>query len=187
MDLNDAADLFMTASMHGCRFEVHKKGMAVYHVSHSNVQPRPDTPDFGAQAMLPALRRADTVRGKGKRVLKHGKDTYYADAERLIGSAKHRMMTWGVGPDDVLEAEPQRYKANVLGDRSITGHWTFYYQLWGWVKMRLHERVKTKKWLKFKSEYVETTHDAYLKVVFLVQQIYPSKIDLYRLHKTKDD
>jgi hypothetical protein len=179
LDLTTGAPFFMTASMHGCRFEVHKKPGNVFHVSHSNVQP---TADIDAQAMIPYLRVADQNRGTRK--LKFGKDRYYADATKLIGSAQHRMIHWGIAAKDVLEAEPQTYKANVLGSISATGDWSFYYQLWGWVKVRLHQNVKKKKWLGMKTEYVDQTNEAYLKTIFLVQQIYPVVQTVYKLHKS---
>jgi hypothetical protein len=182
IDLTTGAKYFMTASMHGCRFEVHKKAGNVYHVSHSNVQPKSD---YDAQAMIPYLRVADVNRGT--RAVKFGKDRYFTDATKLIGSAQHRMIHWGVAPGDVLEAEPETYKANVLGTASGTGDWSFYYQLWGWVKVRLHERVKQKKWLGLRTEYVNKTNEAYLKIVFLVEQIYPVVNTVYKLHKTAKD
>ena|SRR5437868_7839747 len=182
LDLTGNANYFMTASMHGCRFEVHKKPGDVYHVSHSNVQPKDG---LDAQGMIPYLRMADKKRGT--RELKFGKDRYYADATKLIGSAQQRMIHWGVAAGDVLEAEPETYKANVLGTVTAPGQWSFYYQLWGWVKVRLHERVKKKKWLGLKTEYVHNTNEAYLKVVFLVQQIHPVVTDIYKLHKTAKD
>jgi hypothetical protein len=179
MDLGAGADYFMTASMHGCRFEVHKKPGGIYHVSHSNVQPSKDRTK-GAQELIAYLRRADVKRGK--RSLKFGKDRYYADAERLFGSAKHRMILWGVPPEDVLEAEPETYKANVFGRRVGTNHWEFYYQLWGWVKVRFHERVKKKTWLGLRTEYDDKTNEGHLKVVFLVEKIYPDQAAIFELH-----
>ena len=183
VDLTADAPFSMTASMHGCRFEVHKKADNVYHVSHSNVQPKGD--EYDAQDMIPYLRMADTDRGTRK--LKFGKDRYFADATKLMGTAKQRMIHWGVATDDVLEAEPQTYKANVLGAQGRGGNWTFYYQLWGWVKVRLHDRVKKNKWLGLKTEYVDKTNDAYLKVIFLVQKIHPTVANIYKLHKTAKD
>jgi hypothetical protein len=179
MDLGGAADFFMTASMHGCRFEVHRKPGHVYHVSHSNVQPRADATK-GAQEMIAYLRRAD--RNRGTRSLKFGKDKYFADAQRLMGSAQHRMILWGIPPEDVLEAEPQTYKANVVGRRVGARDWEFYYQLWGWVKVRLHERVQKKKWLGLRTGYENKTNESYLKVVYLVEKIYPDHRVLFELH-----
>lgn len=179
MDLGNGADFFMTASMHGCRFEVHLKPGGLYHVSHSNVQPSADRTK-GAQELIAYLRRADTNRGT--RSLKFGKDRYYADAVRLISSAKHRMITHGIAPEDVLEAEPETYKANVFGRRMGGNNWQFFYQLWGWVKIRLHERVEKKTWLNLRTKYDNVTREAHIKVVFLVERIYPDHVTLFELH-----
>jgi hypothetical protein len=183
LDLGNDATYFMTASMHGCRFEIHQKANGTLHVSHSNVQGSNTIAD--PQALLPYMRRADVNRGT--RQVKFGKTTYFADAQKLIGSAQQRLMDWNVAPEDVLEASPEAYKANVLGERANGGAWTFYYQLWGLLKVRLHERVKVKKWLGLKTEYDENTREAYLKVVFLVKELYPNERTIFKLHKRATD
>jgi hypothetical protein len=176
---------FMTASMHGCRFEIHQKPDNSFHVSHSNVQKSDAAPD--PQAMIQYLREADV--GRGHRVLKFGKRKYFADAERLIGSARHRMLTeWNIAPEDVLEAFPETYKANVLGKRTGPGvsDWVFYYQLWGILKVQFHERVKKKKWLGLKTAYKDVTQTASLKYVFMVKEIFPRTQVLFKLHTNPD-
>jgi hypothetical protein len=181
MDLNDGADYFMTASMHGCRFEVHRKPDGPWHVSHSNVQPKPA---YDAQGMLKYLKRADPERGR--RIVKFGKDLYYADSTRLVGTAQHRLMSVGIAPEEVLDAHPDAYKANVFGKRSSTGEWSFYYQLWGMIKVKLHERVKKKKWLGLNHDYIDQTNEAWIKQVFLVKELYPTPCTIFKLHKNRD-
>jgi len=54
------------------------------------------------------------------------------------------------------------------------------------VKVQFHERVKKKKWLGLRTEYQKKTNEAYLKVVFLVEKIYPDNSTLFELHNPPD-
>ena len=147
MTISDECDFFMTASMHGCRFEVRDFGGGMLSVSHSNVQPGgAEGATFDPQEMVHRLAAMDSA--YAPTVLSFGKDVYFADAQRLMPHTKHVLMPMGIEPSHVKNADPGGYKANVLGSR-VSGQWRFYYQLAGLFSVELHgtEVVKKKKYL----------------------------------------
>jgi hypothetical protein len=182
MTISDEADYFMTASMHGCRFEVRDFGNGMLSVSHSNIQPAGSSgPAYDPQALLPKLAERDDA--VAPTVLTFGKDVYFADAQRLMPHTKHALIPMGIAPNHVKNADVGGYKANVVGSRA-TGQWRFYYQLSGLFSVELHgtETVKEKRWLnRFGTKHVQKDKAiaVELDLVLQVREIWPGNATLF--------
>lgn len=119
MVIDEQADFFMTASMHGCRFQVKDFGNGQLSVSHTNVQPGPG---IDAQAEVLKLIRGDAA--LAPTALSFGKDKYFPDAKRCITATKRGLMPMGILPEHVLGAHADTYLANVVGVRQ-GNRWRF--------------------------------------------------------------
>ncbi len=183
MKLGKKADYFMTAGMHGCKFEVnydpHSKDTIV---SHTNIQPQATPVGQGnvfvqehVRQGLEQLTEDDVFSNQCPHVLTFGKLSYFWDAIRESGRVHQHMMHLGVGVDEIEEASPSAYQANVVGKR--TGdNWTFYYQLTLMVRCSLKEKVKKKKWLGMRTVWKEERKQAVIDVVVAVKKIWPGDI-----------
>jgi hypothetical protein len=168
MVIDESADFFMTASMHGCRFEIKDWGDGRLNVSHTNVQPGPG---IDAQAQVLRLISSDTC--LAPTALSYGKDKYFADAQRCISATRRGLMPLGILPEHVLRADTDTYLANVVGIR--TGNqWRFYCQLTCVVEAELHGITTKKKYLGlFGVKKVGVKQVINLDLVLKVGEIWP--------------
>ena len=175
MMLSDEADYFMTASMHGCRFQAHDMGGGYVEVSHTNIQPKQD-----GDAQAEAVKLANYNAPIGPRVVDFGKDRYIQEVEQEFGRVRHHALTYGIDPSQVKSFDPGTYQVNVLGVRSGL-RWTFYYQIAGKMILDLEGSTTKKKWLTLfgkktipigkKKEAVK--HQIELDVVVKTGQLWP--------------
>lgn len=176
MVIDEQADFFMTASMHGCRFEVKDFGNGQLSVSHTNVQPGAG---IDAQAEVLKLIKGDST--LAPTALSFGKDKYFADAQRLIHATRRGLMPLGILPGDIKSAEVDSYLANVVGVRNGRG-WRFYYQLTCVVDAEMHGTTTKKKYLGlFGNKKVDVVQPVKLDVVLKVAEIWPEEATLYVL------
>ncbi|MFA5083107.1 MAG: hypothetical protein WC474_11220 [Hydrogenophilaceae bacterium] len=176
MVIDEEADFFMTASMHGCRFEVKDFGSGQLSVSHTNVQP--GSGKDAQQEVLKLIRGDSTL---APTALSFGKDKYFPDAQRVITATKRGLMPWGILPEHVLRADVDTYLANIVGVRSGE-HWRFYYQLTCVVDAELHGQTTKKRYLGlFGSKKVDVKRVVKLDVVLKVAEIWPENTVLYVL------
>jgi hypothetical protein len=178
MELGNGADYFMTAGMHGCKFEVnHNPATNRTIVSHTNIQPQATpNPVFVQQHVsdgLTQLTTDDAFAQACPHVLTFGKINYFWDAIRESGRIHTTMLGHGVQTDEIEEASPSSYQANVVGVRN--GHnWTFYYQLTLMVRCQMKAQVKKKKWLGLKSYWDNVRNQMIFDVVVAVKRIWPA-------------
>lgn len=177
MVLDESADLFMTATMHGCRFEVKDFGDGRLAVAHANVQPNSN---YDAQAKVLQLLKKDTH--VAPLALSYGKDTYFPDANRLMHRAKYGLMLQNVRPEHVVSSHVDTYMVNVVGCNQ-NGKWRFFTQLVASVDVELHEMVKKKRWKGLrKSRTVDSVKSTtFLPVVLKVAEIWPREIVRYEV------
>jgi hypothetical protein len=176
MVIDEQADFFMTASMHGCRFEVKDFGNGQLSVSHTNVQPKPGV---DAQAAVLKLIKGDAT--LAPTALSFGKDKYFADAQRMIHATKRGLMPMGILPENVKSAEVDSYLANVVGVRNGLS-WRFYYQLTCVVEAELTGVTTKKKYFgRFGNKKVEVKQAVTLDVVLKVAEIWPENAVIYVL------
>jgi hypothetical protein len=176
MVINEEADFFMTASMHGCRFEVKDFGTGELSVSHTNAQPGPG---IDAQQEVLKLIRGDAT--CAPTALSFGKDKYFPDANRMIHATKRGLMPYGILPEHVKKASVDTYLANVVGVRSGR-QWRFYYQLTCVVEAELHGYTTKKKYLGlFGKKKVDVCKNINLDVVLKVAEIWPEQSVIYVL------
>ena len=177
MVLDESADFFVTATMHGCRFEVKDFGDGRLGVAHANVQP---SSDYDAQAKVLELLKKDSH--LAPLALSYGKDTYFPDANRLMHRAKRGLMSSNIRPEHVISSHVDTYMVNVVGCRR-NDKWRFYSQLVASVDVELHEMVKKSRWKGLrKSRMVDTvTSTTLLPVVLRVAEIWPREIVRYEV------
>lgn len=176
MVIDEQADFFMTASMHGCRFEVKDFGNGMLNVSHTNVQPGPG---IDAQAKVLKLIRDDSC--GAPTALSFGKDKYFPDASRCITATRRGLMPMGILPEHVLSAHVDTYLANVIGVRQ-GNKWKFYYQLTCYVEAEIHGETTKRRYLgMFGRKKVDVSHKVKIDVVLKVAKIWPEEATIYVL------
>lgn len=183
MSLGDKTDYFMTAGMHGCKFEVnHDAASGKTIVSHTNVQPTAPAQGQGnvfvqdhVRDGLERLTDEDSFANQCPTVLSFGKVSYFWDAIRESGRIHGHMLGLGVQPNEIVDSSPSGYQANVVGQR-VGGQWSFYYQLTLAVTCSLSEKVKGKKWLGLKTTWNEQKREALIDVVVAVKKIWPGPV-----------
>ena len=183
MELGTAASFFMTAGMHGCKFEVNHDPLT--HrviVSHTNVQPQAVGPGQGNVFVQPhvaqgltQLTAADAVASACPHVLTFGKVDYFWDSIRETGKVHQHLLKYGVQTDEVNDASPDAYQANVVGVRNGNA-WAFYYQLALMVRCDLKSQVKKKKWLGLQTSWTEARNAVILDIVVAVKRIWPGAV-----------
>lgn len=183
MELGAGANYFMTAGMHGCKFEVNHD--PVTHrtiVSHTNVQPQGVAPGQGQVFIQPAVAQGltqlttdDAFATACPHVLTFGKVDYFWDSIREAGKVHQHLLRYGVQTDEVTEASPSAYQANVVGVRNLNA-WTFYYQLTLMVKCELKAKVKKKTWLGLVTSWNDVRNAVVLDIVVAVKRIWPGAI-----------
>jgi len=141
MIISDEADYFMTASMHGCRFQVNDMSGGYFEVSHTNVQPV-----VGKDAQAEAVKLANFNKPIGPRVVDYGKDRYIQEVEQEFARVRTHAGVYGIDPTEVISFDPGTYLVNVLGIRTGDA-WEFYYQIVGKMIVALTGSTTKKKWL----------------------------------------
>ncbi len=183
MKLGKRADYFMTAGMHGCKFEVnHDPVRGDWIVSHTNIQPGALAQGQGnvfvqdnVSQGLAQLTNDDNFANVCPHVLTFGKLDYFWDSIRESGKIHDHMQRLGVGVDEIQDASPSAYQANVVGKRS-GDNWTFYYQLTLLVNCNLKSKEKGKKWLGLRTVWNEQRNAVLFDVVVAVKQVYPGPV-----------
>ena len=152
--LGKKADYLMTAGMHGCKFEVNYDPLSKDTiVSHTNIQPQAVPQGQGnvfvqehVRQGLEQLTDDDVFSNPIPHALTFGKIAFFWDAIRESGRIHQHMLHLSVSVDEIEEASPSAYQANVVG-RWQGDDCSFYYQLTLMVRCNLKVQVKHKKWL----------------------------------------